>query len=42
MDHRAVQFDQSKDRVIDEGAKSFKFNSGHEKSQNADSFLFVL
>ena len=40
--HRAVQFDWSTDSVIEEGAKNFRFNSAHEKSQNPDSFLFVL
>lgn len=40
--HRGVHFDWSKDRVIEEGAKNFRLNSGHEKSQNPDSFLHVL
>ena len=40
--HRGVQFDWSKDGVMEEGAKNFRLSSGHEKSQNPDSFLYVL
>lgn len=30
--HRAVQFDWSKDRVIEEGTGNLKFNSGYKES----------
>ena len=40
--HRGVQFDWSEDGGMEEGAKNFGLSSGHEKSQNPDSFLYVL